>query len=263
MTPLNVTDRIASTEAASPQLAQDLLDLARVAKLDVYQDRDTPERRREACQRLAQAAAPLVQLDLSSLSDRAVALAFWINLYNALVIHGALALGVARSMEEVSDFFSRAAYRVGGLDFNLDVIEHGLLRDNRGHPSRVVLPQLSPFDPRRKLVIKPMDLRVHFALNCGAASCPPIRHYTPEQLDGQLDMAARSFVLGGGARVDADSGRVVLSKIFRWYARDFGLRRASQVEAALQFVDDPEEAARLRAAAEVGVEYADYDWTIA
>ncbi len=35
--------------------------------------------------------------------------------------------------------------------------------------------------------VQPMDKRIHFALVCGAKSCPPIRVYTPEELDEGLD----------------------------------------------------------------------------
>lgn len=41
-----------------------------------------------------------------------------------------------------------------------------------------------------------MDPRIHFALNCGAASCPPIRIYTPESLDFGLAAAASAFCAG-------------------------------------------------------------------
>ena len=40
---------------------------------------------------------------------------------------------------------------------------------------------------------QPVDPRIHFALNCGAASCPPIRVYTPERLEFGLAAAASAF----------------------------------------------------------------------
>jgi Protein of unknown function, DUF547 len=41
-----------------------------------------------------------------------------------------------------------------------------------------------------------MDKRIHFALVCGAKSCPPIRVYTPDELDEGLDAAAAAFCEG-------------------------------------------------------------------
>lgn len=38
-------------------------------------------------------------------------------------------------------------------------------------------------------IIQQVDPRIHFALVCGAKSCPPIKLYTPENLDEGLDAA--------------------------------------------------------------------------
>src|SRR5262249_33790817 len=136
-------------------------------------------------------------LDLATLSSRDARLAFWINVYNALVIDAVIAFHVRRSVTEgrlgLLAFFRRAAYVVGGYRLNCDDIEHGILRGNRGRPF-VPGPQFGPADPRRALVVRPPDARVHFALNCASRSCPAIRAYDAEQIDRQLDLAARSFV---------------------------------------------------------------------
>lgn len=44
--------------------------------------------------------------------------------------------------------------------------------------------------------VKDMDKRIHFALNCGAKSCPPIKVYTPETLEEGLQSAAATFCEG-------------------------------------------------------------------
>src|SRR5688572_13380477 len=66
-----------------------------------------------------------------ALTGRGERLAFWINVYNALVVHGIVALGVRGSVLRSWNFFGRARYRIGGRDFSLDDIEHGLLRGNQ------------------------------------------------------------------------------------------------------------------------------------
>ena len=38
-------------------------------------------------------------------------------------------------------------------------------------------------------VVEKVDPRIHFALVCGAKSCPPIKLYTPENLEEALDSA--------------------------------------------------------------------------
>lgn len=52
---------------------------------------------------------------------------------------------------------------------------------------------------------QPMDPRIHFALNCGAASCPPIRVYTPDRLEFGLEAAASAFCAGECLWLDAGS----------------------------------------------------------
>ena len=70
--------------------------------------------------------------------------------------------------------WSNYAYNVGGLLFTLDEIEHGVLRCNRGHP-KDQKPMFSDEEARESLALNSLDPRIHFALNCGATSCPPIR----------------------------------------------------------------------------------------
>jgi len=52
-------------------------------------------------------------------------------------------------------------------------------------------------------VVEPLDPRIHFALVCGAKSCPPIRVYTPASLEAGLEAAAQAFCSGGRPPVPA------------------------------------------------------------
>jgi hypothetical protein len=154
---------------------------------------------------------------LDSLTGRGERLAFWINVYNALVLHGIVGLGVRRSVARVWNFFGRTAYRIDGSTFSPDDIEHGVLRGNR----RRVLPPLRPFgarDPRRRLALDPLDPRIHFAINCGARSCPPVGVYRAALIESQLDLATRNFV---NEDVTLERGQIVCSRLFKWYRRDF------------------------------------------
>jgi glutaredoxin len=145
--------------------------------------------------------------------------AFWINLYNALVMHSNVVLGNPTNPAERSAFFSGSTggrYRVGPFDLSLDDIEHGILRgsppgDPRSFPED---------DPRRSLAIEDPDPRIHFALNCGAKSCPPIKLFTPDGLSKELKLVTEAFV-ASEVSLDDDTGAVNLSKIFLWYGRDF------------------------------------------
>ncbi len=209
-------------------------------------------------------ASALRTLDLAALSSREARLAFWIDVYNALVIDAVIAFSVRRSVIEgplgYLAFFRKAAYLVGGHRLNCDDIEHGVLRGNRGHPF-ILGPQFGPADPRLALVIRPPDVRVHFALNCASRSCPPISAYEAEQIDRQLDLAARSFV-AGDVEVDPSRDIVRVSRIFRWFADDFG-GRDGILSILHQYLPDDERRRWLEAQGErVRLTYRPYDWRL-
>jgi len=168
--------------------------------------------------RAVESARPLQRVDLRSLGARSARLAFWVNVYNALVLHGVVMLGIRRQVGEVPGFFRRVSYRVGGLVLTLDEIEHGILRGNRRRPFGLLRP-FGRRDPRRALCVDPMDPRIHFALNCGARSCPPVGVYRAGAMEQQLDLAARNFA--NQEVVLEGPGRIACSKIFRWYRADF------------------------------------------
>lgn len=66
-----------------------------------------------------------------------------------------------------------------------------------------------------------MDYRTHFALNCGAKSCPPIAFYKPEELNEQLDMAMKVY-LQNETTYNQAKNIVELPAIMGWFRRDFG-----------------------------------------
>lgn len=201
-------------------------------------------------------------LDLTTLGTRHERLAFWINLYNVLVIDAVIALGVQRSVTEgragLLAFFRRAVYTVGGQRFSCEDIEHGILRANRGHPY-LPGPQFGPSDPRHAAVIAPLDLRIHFALNCASRSCPPIGVYSAEQLEAQLDLATRNFIATEVA-VDPVRSEVRLSSIFRWYAGDFGGRTGVLAFLAHHLTDDEQRDWLLAHQTTARLVYRPYDW---
>jgi hypothetical protein len=161
--------------------------------------------------------------------------AFWLNLYNALNLHAMHTAGIDDTVLEVPGFFSRFAYRVSGHDFSLNDIEHGVLRGNRA--ATLSKPPFSPSNPRAKFVL-PLDPRVHFALNCGAVSCPPIRAYVADQLELQLELATRSYLQT--ARLEG--GVVWLPRLLSYYAQDFG----DPLEFARRYRPDLPDKARVK-----------------
>jgi hypothetical protein len=213
----------------------------------------------------------LQTFDLHSLSSTADRLAFWINLYNVLVIDLIIHYGVRESIQEVRAWSNRAGYIVGGYFFSADDIEHGILRANAGHPA-LLSAQFPVYDPRREFILAEKDFRVHFALVCGAESCPPIQFYSPEHIQAQLELAAKSFLNGSAVQIFPPEKRVVLSKLLAWYGMDFGGnwwnalgrgKTAPVLRTIAPFIQD--EAARefLQTQAEnIRVTYQAYSWRL-
>jgi hypothetical protein len=166
----------------------------------------------------------LISFDPTTLKSRQEQLAFWINLYNALVMDAVITLGIKRSVTEgklgLLTFFRRAAYNVGGYRISLDEIENGVLRGNQGHPF-IPGKQFAAGDPRMNWVIWPPEPRIHFALNCASRSCPPIQVYSAGKLEAQLDLAARSFV-DLNVKLNPAKQVLVVPSIFQWFKDDFG-----------------------------------------
>lgn len=194
---------------------------------------------------------------LQDLGGRRPRLAFWINLYNALILDAIVCFGVEERVSPA--FFQRAAYNVCGHRFSADDIEHGVLRGNRPHPLFRLRP-FPPNDPRRRSIIEPFDPRIHFALNCGARSCPPIAFYEGDRIDDQLRTATASFLNGGGADVDLDLGTLHLSKILDWYGSDFG-GREGVLSTVADHLSNEEEAEAVRSG-ELRILYRDYNWSV-
>lgn len=206
----------------------------------------------------AELAPQLAGFDPAALTVRGARLAFWVNLYNLLVLDAVVALGVRRSVADRLaglSFFRRASYLIGGVRFSLEDIEHGVLRANAGNPF-LPGPQFAADDSRLPLAVAPVDPRVHFALNCASRSCPPIAAYDTARIDEQLELAARAFV---AADAELDGATLRLSAIFDWYRADFG-GYAGVVRFVRQYLPDDERRRRLAALREVDLVFKPYDW---
>lgn len=213
----------------------------------------------EAYGEYLEAAAQLRYLDLSSLQTQDQRLAFWINLYNALVVHGIIELGVENSVREIGKFFETVAYQVGPHTLSLDGIEHGILRRNQ-KKHLFAWRLFGNGDPRLALMVHELEPRIHFTLVCGSKSCPPIGTYQEEKMAKQLELAASSFINSDNVQVDKDKRQLRLSKIFDWYGKDFG-NKAQLLEFIAGYRRDPAEQAWIREqGSRVGIQWLDYDW---
>jgi hypothetical protein len=155
-------------------------------------------------------------------TDRQTALAFWCNLYNAgtqLLLDRRPEL--YESPLRFFRFFRATAVTVGGADLSLDTIENGILRASRSKYTMGYTRQLWPGSVARRYRLDAPDPRIHFALNCGAESCPAIRFYEPENVDDQLDMATELY-LDSAVKYDPEAGVARVPRVCLWFRADFG-----------------------------------------
>lgn len=181
-------------------------------------------------------------------------LAAWINIYNSLT---------HLSLTENPKLLERRSYRskhfrsrkfvILDKDFSLDLIEHGILRKRKYKYSLGYFN--SPFYPSfiKDLQLEKMDARIHFALNCGAASCPIIRYYNWQKIDEQLDEASRSYISQDLVQ-NPEKNEITISTIFYWFKGDFGGN-----QGILQFLKNYD---FLEANQFPKIRFHNYDWRI-
>eukprot|EP01130_Rhizamoeba_saxonica_P018064 TRINITY_DN8947_c0_g1_i1.p1 TRINITY_DN8947_c0_g1~~TRINITY_DN8947_c0_g1_i1.p1 ORF type:complete len:372 (-),score=78.85 TRINITY_DN8947_c0_g1_i1:32-1147(-) len=164
--------------------------------------------------------------------------AFFINIYNVLVIHATIANGKPKNALQRRAFFNKTAYTIGNNIYTLQIIEHGILRGNSKPPGSFNK-ILSKKNPIYQFKIE-IDARIHFALVCGARSCPPIRVFSHQNIEYALDLATKNFIQSD-AQINYKLKKVKVSRLFQWYAIDF--KKCSEtgkiVDYIALYLDDP------------------------
>ncbi|MDX1350682.1 MAG: DUF547 domain-containing protein, partial [Putridiphycobacter sp.] len=77
------------------------------------------------------------------------------------------------------------------------------------------------YDALKKFQPSYLDSRIHFALNCGANSCPPITVFKVETIQKQLSNVTEGF-LREETTVNESSNLISTTRLFLWYYNDFG-----------------------------------------
>lgn len=156
-------------------------------------------------------------------AGREVRMAFYLNAYNAWILRKILddypvdgpggGGFVGRNL-----FFRAKSITVAGKRMSFDHLENEIIRPEFGDP------------------------RIHFALNCASASCPPLyrKAFRAADLDSVLDALASAYVQGNpeGLQIDHSARTVRLSRIFEWFREDFS-RRGGVVSFINQYRDVP------------------------
>lgn len=134
--------------------------------------------------------------------------AFWINLYNAKTLEVIIDHYPVASIRDIklgggglfkTGPWSKKIMVIAGVELSLDDVEHEIVR---------------------ALFKDPMS---HYGLNCASYSCPNLaaRAYTGGNVDALLAESARDYV-NHPRGVKVSDGEITASKIYSWYADDFG-----------------------------------------
>lgn len=181
-----------------------------------------------------------------------VKLAFWINIYNAFI---------QIKLKEDSDayanrskFFKSRTIIIAGQKLSFDDIEHGILRSGKVKWSLGYLnnPFLSKFI--KSAQVHELDWRIHFALNCGAMSCPLVEFYDAKDIRKQLENSTNLFLMFESA-YDSTTNEMKLPKLFRWFKGDFvgkkGIYNLLETREYIPVGSKPK------------LVYTEYDWSLA
>lgn len=188
----------------------------------------------------------------ASLNTDAKAKAFWINIYNAYT--QVLLQKNPDAYKNRNRFFKSKSIEIAGKRLSLDFIEHHIIRRSEWKLGLGYIKILFPSSLEIKLRLSTKDYRIHFALNCGAKSCPPIAFYDDEKLEEQLNLAEKSFIKND-AEYDEGSNTVAVSKIFSWFRGDFGGKKGIRKLLVNNNMTP--------AGKKVKLKFKEYDWSLA
>lgn len=157
-------------------------------------------------------------------------LAYWINAYNALTIDLILRNPTVNSIKDIEKPWDQRLWKLGDNWYSLNEIEHQILR-------------------------KMEEPRIHFAIVCASVSCPKLQNeaFTSENLDKQLTLAAKEF-LSDSSRNFIKQDSLKLSKIFKWFAKDF-----KQGQSLVEFLNTYSD---IEISKNASIRYLDYNWDL-
>ena len=198
---------------------------------------------------LDQLRQKLATVDVDSLS-RSDQLAYWINLYNISTLAVVVDSYPVDSIRDIStdpivrlNVFKKPSVKTKAGTMSLNDVENTRIREGFKDP------------------------RIHFAINCAAKSCPPIRTepYVGARLSEQLDDQARRFLTGPhGVKIEKDGDGIDLhvTKILDWFKDDFDKWGGGRVAFIRKYLPADKQKQIDVAKGRVDLDFDDYDWDL-
>ena len=180
-----------------------------------------------------------------------------------MIKYAFMKVGVPQSNFSRLAFFNNVKFIVGEYTYSFQDWENGILRANKKAPYAIGK-QFSKTDPRLALMVKNPDARIHFGLNCGARSCPPVRNFTVENLKEELRVVSISFCEdAANVRIYQEKKELHLSPIFSWYRIDYAEKKSELPKVAVGYLRGTKKQSleRMLDRDSVKVCWLDYDWS--
>ena len=177
-------------------------------------------------------------------------LAFWINIYNSFI-----QISLSKNPNLYKDkgkFFSEERIKIAGEVLSFDDIEHGIIRKSKIKLSLGYLRKWFVSKYERDLRVNNIDWRIHFALNCGAKSCPPVAVYSAENLNKEFDFMTREY-LKEQTTYNKETKIAKSVALMSWFRGDFGgISGAKKILFEYKIIPDKPK----------NLEFKSYDWTL-
>jgi len=198
--------------------------------------------------RLAALRESLSKVNVNQL-DKKQQLAYYINLYNVNVVGVVVDNYPMKSIRDISTDPIR----------RLNVFEKDYVPFGNG---KVALNDVENKFIRERF----KDARIHFAINCAAKDCPPIRTeaFVGARVDAQLDDQARRFLNGPtGLKISkkGESVTVETTKVMDWFKDDFK-GSGGNLAFIQKYASADKQKAIKQAGKNVKLTYDDYDWAL-
>ncbi|KHF97386.1 fmt [Gossypium arboreum] len=163
----------------------------------------------------------LAEVDPSQMSCNEK-LAFWINLYHALIMHACLAYGVPRNVNKLFSLMQKASYTVGGQSVSAVDIECTVLKMNPATyrpqiAAAVALQKFNSSNEQKKYTIDHAEPLLYFALSCGLHSSPAVRIFSPQNVNELLKRSMKDYIQ---ATVGiSNKGKLLVPKLLHCFAK--------------------------------------------
>ncbi|XP_057782502.1 uncharacterized protein LOC131000545 isoform X1 [Salvia miltiorrhiza] len=178
----------------------------------------------------------LQKVDLRFLSHQQK-LAFWINMYNACIMHGYLQYGVPSVLnhESLQGLINKATLNIAGNTINAQEIEHFILRK----PQDSLIKEIVGKDKESKEMIlgelyglETPDPNIIFALCCGTRSSPAVKIYTAEGVTVELERSKLEYLQA--AIMVSGAKKIALPELLLANMNDFAADKESLMEWVCQ-----------------------------